>query len=83
MAQPPKRRQALLVADGPLVQALYETACLRWGTARVRDSISLVWTLRCIWGVQNRLPFRTGLVSQNAGELLYVLREVCGLPPRP
>ena len=73
------KRQAALTADAETVRTLYEGACARFGADAVATSLSLIWTYRCICGVQGSLPFRA-TVSTNAGELLYVAREVCGLP---
>lgn len=80
MAKLSHKRQAALAADAEIVRTLYEGACERFGTDAVAKSLSLLWTYRCICGVQGSLPLRA-IVSTNASELLYVAREVCGLPP--
>ena len=74
MARLSKKREQALLADIPAVRALHKAACLRWGPDRISASPSLVWTMRCIEGVQGAIPFVNGLISQNAGELLWVLR---------
>ena len=73
------KRQAAIAADAETVRKLYEGACERFGTDAVAKSLSLLWTYRCMCGVQGSLPFNA-TVSANASELLYVAREVCGLP---
>ena len=79
MAKLSHKRQAALAADAEIVRKLWNGACERFGTDAVTKSLSLLWTYRCMCGVQNSLPF-DATVSTNAGELLYVVREVCGLP---
>ena len=81
MPTPSKKRQVALAADAETVRKLYEGACERFGTDAVAKSLSLVWTYRCICGVQGSLPFHA-TVSTTASDLFYVAREVCGLPPR-
>ena len=81
MAKLSHKRQAALAADAETVHKLWDGACKRFGTDAVTKSLSLIWTYRCMCGVQNSLPF-DATVSTNAGELLYVAREICGLPPR-
>lgn len=74
MAKLSQRRQVLLEADIPCVRQLYAEACVRFGADKVHGSPMLVWSMRCMAGVQGRMPFMGGLVSQNAGEFLHVLR---------
>lgn len=73
-----KRKHALL-ADGPVVERVYAAACERFGVEAVAKDLGLVWTFRCMQGMQNVLPF-SDTVSQTWGEFRYVLQEVCGLP---
>ena len=77
MATLSKRRKTALAADAETVHRLYQGACERFGAEAVGKSLSLVWTLRCMWGVQGVLPFGA-MVGKNLGELLYVARDVCG-----
>ena len=81
MATLSKKRQALITADAPMVQRLYAAACDRWGYATIDADLRYLWTLRCMWGVLDVLPF-AATASRTLTELLYVAREVCHLPPR-
>ena len=73
-----QRRKTALAADAALVRALYAAACTRFGYDAVQRDITLLWTMRCIQGMEGSLPFQA-TASRTMQELLYVAREVCGL----
>ena len=83
-------RQRALQADRALVERFYDGACERFGAGEVAKDLSLVW----MWvGMQRTKhawinlahgrnePFSDTQVK-NLKELLYVARQVCGLPRR-
>ncbi len=70
------RRQAALRTDAPYVHQLYAEACDRFGVRAVQESLALLWTLRCMQGCDETLPFHQ-LESRTIGELLWVARAVC------
>lgn len=74
MAIPSKKRQQALREDMPVLRGLYVRACVRFSKESVAKDPTLLWTMRCIEGVQGSLPFQGGLVAQNAGELLWCWR---------
>ena len=77
-----QRRQRALQADRAIVEQLYVGACERFGAEAVATDVSLLWTWRCMQGVQGAVPFKDGCEAKTLKELLYVAREVCGLPRR-
>ena len=77
MAKLSKKRQQALAADADAVRKCYAAACERFGTEALAKSPTLLWTMRCMQGVQGVLPFGA-TVSKNVSEWLYVAREVCG-----
>ena len=79
MATLSKKRQQALTADAETIRKLYAEACARWGDERVIKDLSLLWTLRCMHGMQGVLPFEA-TQSKTLSEVLWVAREVCGLP---
>lgn len=79
MAKIAQYRRQLLRADARVVRQLYDNACARFGTAEVARDLRFLWTMRCMMGVDGRLPFDGGMVSRTLGEVMYVAREVCGL----
>jgi len=78
MARLSKKRQRELIADKDTVQALYEGACERWGEEAVRKDMTRIWDLRCMWGMQNILPFDS-MVSRTLSEVLWVAENVCNI----
>ena len=79
MALTQKRKQVLR-QDQPIVEQLYRGACQRFGPTAVCKDMGLLWTWRCIQGMQDAVPFTGGMEARTLAELLYVAREVCGLP---
>ncbi len=73
-----KKRKEELKADVSVVQRLYKAAVEQFGKDKVEKDLSRLWDLRCIWGMQNKIPFKGGTVHKNIGELFYVARELCG-----
>jgi hypothetical protein len=73
------KRQAQLRADEPVVRRLYAEACQRFGQEEVDKDLTRIWDLRCILGMQGRLPFSGGTIFKDLGEMLWLAREVCGL----
>jgi len=78
MAKLSKKRQKELITDKDTVQALYESACERWGEEAVRKDMTRIWDLRCMWGMQNILPFDS-MVSRTLSEVLWVAENVCNI----
>jgi len=72
-----KKRQLELVVCKPIVDALYYGAVERWGEEKVQKDLTRLWDLRCMWGMQNQMPFGS-TVFKNLSEMLYVARELCG-----
>jgi hypothetical protein len=59
------------------IESLYQGAVNRWGEEKVKQDLTRLWDLRCMWGMANLMPFgSTGFT--NLGEMLYVARELCG-----
>ena len=77
-----QKRRRELAADQAIVEQMYAAACQAFGAEKVAKDLTRLWDLRCMWGMSNRLPFGGGTVARNLGELLWVAREVCGLPRR-
>lgn len=77
MATLSQRRITALQVDTLQVTRLYHQACARFGPAQVQRDLSLVWTWRCMQGVEGVLPF-DALESRTLRELLYVARDLCG-----
>ena len=73
-----KKRQLELQADVDVVRVLYAAAVERFGQAKVDANLTYLWDLRCIWGMESKLPFRRGTVFQSQDEMLWVARELCG-----
>lgn len=73
-----KRQQALL-ADRPHVATVRMLAVTRFGQAAVDDSPTLLWTMRCMMGMQDQLPFGA-TVAQNVKEWLWVARQEGATP---
>jgi len=72
-----KKRQEIIARDELTVRRIYDAACKRWSKDAVHRDLTRLWDLRCIWGMENILPFRS-LNCQNLGELLWVAENVCG-----
>jgi hypothetical protein len=83
MKPPSLKRQRELAADATTIRTLYAKACAQWGQEKVDADLTRLWDLRCAYGVQGLLPFGTGLVSQNLGEVLWVATAVCGYVQTP
>ena len=73
-----KTRQPALTADIPIVQKLYRDACEKWGTKVVDRDLGRLWNLRCMWGMTEELPFRTGMEARTLKEFNFVVRTLCG-----
>ena len=73
-----KKRQKEISKDADIVKALYKEACKRWGVDAVQKDMTRIWDLRCMWGMQNILPFGR-MVSRNLSEVLWVAENVCDL----
>lgn len=77
MATISKKRQEILKSDENTVRKLYDGACQRFTKEKVDKDLTRLWDLRCIWGMQNVLPFRSTLFV-NVKEMLWIAVEVCG-----
>ncbi len=66
-----------LKACKPDVELLYRGAINRWGEEKVKKDLTRLWDLRCIWGIQNIMPFGS-TEFKNLSEMLYVARDLCG-----
>lgn len=77
MAGISKKRQKVLREDEFQVRNLYAHACQRWTKKDVDQDLTRLWDLRCIWGMQKVLPFKSTNFT-NLGELLWIAKEVCG-----
>jgi len=71
-----QKRQRELLTPNQLdeVRVLFRAACERFGVEKVRTDLGLVWTLRCMWGMTNRLPFGATRFT-NLSELLWLLEQ--------
>lgn len=78
MARLSKKRQRELAADKVIVQILYEGACKQWGEEAVQKDLTRIWDLRCMWGMQNVLPFNS-MVSHTLSEVLWVAENICDI----
>ena len=77
-----KKRQKEISGDAPVIQRIYESACQRWGIDAVHHDLTRLWDLRCIWGLQNIVPFRS-MNCQNLSEFLWVAEIICGYKQSP
>ena len=76
-----RTRKRALMADAEIVQQLCAAVRVRWAIpTHHHASPGTLWVLRCMWGWLGRLPFRTGMVCQNYGELRWVYTQL--LSPR-
>lgn len=75
------KRQQALKADIPTVEQLYRAAIERWGLEAITKDSTLLWTLRCMWGCTEQLPFQEGMVATNLTEFMYVAKVLCGYGP--
>ena len=65
------------MADAEIMQQLCAAAEVRWQIPPYQHhSPSILWTLRCLWGCLGLLPFTTGTVSQNYGEMRWVYMQL-------
>ena len=71
-----KRQKELMVCKSD-VELLYQGAVDRWGEEKVKKDLTRLWDLRCVWGMQNMMPFRS-TEFKDLSEMLYVARELCG-----
>ncbi len=72
-----QKRQLALVVCKSDVESLYQGAVNRWGEEKVKKDLTRLWDLRCMWGMQNIMPFGS-TEFKNLSEMLYVARELCG-----
>lgn len=77
MAKISNSRKDILRADKVVVEKLYKHAVEKWGKEAVDNDLTRLWDLRCIWGMQNVLPFGSTFFT-NLGEMLWIAEEVCG-----
>lgn len=57
MATLSQRRKTALAADAEIVHRLYKAACARFGIDDVRRIPSLLWTMRCMLGMDDQIPW--------------------------
>ena len=77
MTTPYPARQRAIMADTEIVQQLCAAAQERWHVpSHQHASPSILWALRCMWGCVDVLPFTTGMVCQNFGEVRWVYTQL-------
>ena len=74
MRIPSLHRQQMLRRDLPHVQAVRAAAMIRFGENALARDPSLLWTMRCMWGMDGRLPFKA-TVSKTLSEWLWIARQ--------
>ncbi len=70
-----RQRELLTDFNKAIVRTLHAAACERFGADVVKRDRTMVWTMRCIWGMENKLSFNSPGVL-NLSELLWMLDQV-------